>query len=209
MKTKNLNSEVEQFAALNYTIIMRNDDEGDVIASIKELDGCIAHGHDHMEAIAELESVKRLWIKSCLTDAKPVPVPREDQDDLPSGKWLQRVPRTLHRKLIDVAKDEDVSLNTFVTSCLSEAVGKRLAAQPGIAASIQSSAAYSEGSAILSQYFIASQPRPAEQYRSASNLTTDIFAQQLSQQINLSTRGKRERPSHDLKEVTSNYAYQA
>lgn len=46
-------------------------------------------------------------------------------EDLPSGKWLQRVPRTLHRDLIRLAERERVSLNQLVTSLLSEAVGAR------------------------------------------------------------------------------------
>jgi antitoxin HicB len=130
MKTKNMNKRVEEFATLNYTIVMRNDDEGDVIASIKELDGCVAHGQDAVEALAAIESMKRLWIESCLDEGKPVPMPATDNDDLPSGKWLQRVPRTLHKKLTYLAHREGVSLNQYVVSVLAEAVG----AQTSIAA---------------------------------------------------------------------------
>lgn len=46
-------------------------------------------------------------------------------EDLPSGRWVQRVPRTLHRDLIRLAERERVSLNQLVTSLLSEAVGAR------------------------------------------------------------------------------------
>jgi len=123
MKTKNLDTRVEEFAALNYTIVMRRDDEGDVIASITELDGCVAHGQDAVEALAALESMKRLWIESCLNEGKHVPLPAIEEEDLPSGKWLQRVPRTLHKKLTDLARRERVSLNQYVVSVLAEAVG--------------------------------------------------------------------------------------
>jgi predicted RNase H-like HicB family nuclease len=125
MKTKNLDIRVEEFATLNYTIVMRRDDDGDVIASITELDGCVAHGQDAVEALAALESMKRLWIESCLDEGKQVPLPAIEDDDLPSGKWLQRVPRTLHRKLTDLARREGVSLNQYVVSVLAEAVGAR------------------------------------------------------------------------------------
>jgi hypothetical protein len=40
-----------------------------------------------------------------------------------SGKWVQRVPRSLHAKLAKQAKREHVSLNTLVVSILSEAMG--------------------------------------------------------------------------------------
>ena len=45
-------------------------------------------------------------------------------EDLPSGKWLQRVPRTLHLKLSALAKREGISLNQLVVSILAEAVGR-------------------------------------------------------------------------------------
>ena len=123
MKTKNLKERVDEFAALHHTIVMRQDDEGDFVASIAELDGCVAHGQDATEALAELSSMKRLWIESCLADGKPVPLPAEEDDTLPSGKWLQRVPRTLHKKIADLAQREGVSLNQYVVSVLAEAVG--------------------------------------------------------------------------------------
>jgi len=52
-------------------------------------------------------------------------IPPAISEELPSGKWLQRVPRTLHRDLIRLAEREGVSLNQLVTSLLSEAVGAR------------------------------------------------------------------------------------
>jgi antitoxin HicB len=128
MKTKNLKERIDEFAALHHTIVMRQDEEGDFVASVAELDGCVAHGRDAAEALAELASMKRLWIESCLTDGKQVPLPAEDDDALPSGKWLQRVPRTLHKKIAYLAQREGVSLNQYVVSVLAEAVGAQTGA---------------------------------------------------------------------------------
>jgi len=131
MKTKNLDARIEQLAALNHTIVMRRDEDGDLVASIAELEGCVAHGKDAAEALAELASMKKLWIESCLADGKPVPLPAED-DTLPSGKWLQRVPRSLHKRLTDLAQREGVSLNQYVVSILAEAVGANAAPAPAV-----------------------------------------------------------------------------
>ena len=46
------------------------------------------------------------------------------KDELPSGKWVQRVPRSLHAKLIALAKREGSSLNQLATSILAEGVGR-------------------------------------------------------------------------------------
>jgi antitoxin HicB len=113
-----------EYMKLPYTILLRRDEEGDVIAKVKELDGCIADGQDEMEALGNLERVKAMWIEACISSGRPVPLPEED-NDLPSGKWLQRVPRSLHKKLVDRAETEGVSLNQYVTSVLAEAIGQR------------------------------------------------------------------------------------
>ena len=117
---KNLNF----YLSLPYTTVLRMDDEGDVIARVDELPGCVAHGKDNIEALRELDSMKRLWIEDCLESGQRVPEPRPEES-LPSGKWVQRVPRTLHAKLSRAAKEEGVSLNQLVTSILSERFGAR------------------------------------------------------------------------------------
>ena len=112
------------FMSLPYTIILRRDDEGDVVARIEELPGCIAHGKDEGKAIRSLKEMQRLWLTDCVESGQAVPEP-EKEGPLPSGKWVQRVPRSLHQKLVRMAKREEVSLNQLVTSMLSEAAGAR------------------------------------------------------------------------------------
>ena len=82
------------------------------------------HGKTPEKALENLEEVQAAWIEDCLERGDPIPMP-EAEERLPSGKWVQRVPRSLHRDLIRLAKREKVSLNQFVTSILSEAVGAR------------------------------------------------------------------------------------
>jgi len=57
-----------------------------------------------------------------LANGHDVPAPNAESA-LPSGKWLQRVPRSLHQRLAQMAKRENVSLNQLVTSLLSQAAG--------------------------------------------------------------------------------------
>ena len=102
----------------------RQDEDADVIARIDELPGCIAHGKDEADALTNLASMKRLWLADCLEAGETVPEP-ETPGPLPSGKWVQRVPRSLHRKLAQAAKREGVSLNQLVTSMLSRQLSAR------------------------------------------------------------------------------------
>jgi antitoxin HicB len=124
MNTIEAIKDLNYYLSLPYTTVLRRDAEGDVVARVDELPGCIAHGKDNAEALSELESMKRLWIEDCLGSGQEVPEPQVEEP-LPSGKWVQRVPRSLHAKLTGAAKQEGVSLNQLVTSILSERFGAR------------------------------------------------------------------------------------
>ena len=126
--------DLEDYLNLPYTVILRRDGEGGYVARIDELSGLTTHGRTSQEALENLEEAKKVWIEDCLKRGDPIPAPQVppvppvkelSEEDLPSGKWVQRVPRTLHRDLIRLAKRETVSLNQLVTSVLSEAVGAR------------------------------------------------------------------------------------
>jgi predicted RNase H-like HicB family nuclease len=120
-----LEKDVGYYTRLPYTIIMRRDDEGDLVAKIDELPGCSAHGATPAEALENLAEAQQLWIEDCIEAGQPVPEPEAEEETLPSGKWLQRVPRSLHQKLVQLARRENVSLNQLVTSMLSEAIGTK------------------------------------------------------------------------------------
>src|SRR5260370_14216805 len=115
--------DAEYYRSLRYGIALRKDDEGDWIARVEELPGCVAHGDSVAEALEHLEEIKTAWIDDAIESGETVPEPKAE-DDLPSGKWLQRVPRSLHKGLAEIAEKEGVSLNQLVTTVLAEAVGR-------------------------------------------------------------------------------------
>ena len=123
MKTDRLRR-LNDYLKLPYTVVLRPDEDGVWIARVEELQGCVAHGNTQAEALLVVEEMKTAWIEDALEAGDPIPKP-EPEEDLPSGKWLQRVPRTLHKKLAELAKKEQVSLNQLVTSMLAEAIGSK------------------------------------------------------------------------------------
>ncbi len=92
------------------------------MAKVAEFEGCVAHGVSEAQALEILKEVMRAWIEIRLDSGLPVPEP-EEEDRLPSGKWIQRVPRSLHKKLIEAAKRDGVSMNQYCTSLLAEGIG--------------------------------------------------------------------------------------
>jgi len=120
MKTE-ITRDISYYENLPYTITIRKDEEGDFIAKVQELPGCVAHGESEASAVECLHSVQKLWLEEALASGNAIPEP-EEESTLPSGKWVQRVPRRLHRDLVRLAQRDSVSLNQLVTSMLSEAL---------------------------------------------------------------------------------------
>jgi antitoxin HicB len=115
----------EEYLALPYTKIVRwNADDQLFVATVKEIKGCTAHGDTEAEALEMLRNNLAEWISFSIENGDEIPEPSED--DLPSGKWLQRVPRSLHSQLVELAEQDATSLNQFVTSVLSIEVGRRM-----------------------------------------------------------------------------------
>src|SRR5581483_2410870 len=135
------------YLALPYTLQLRRDQEGDFVAKVVELDGCVAHGATEAEALERLREMQSLWLQDALEAGSSIPVPQQADEELPSGKWLQRVPRSLHAQLAKLAVREGVSLNQLVTSLLSEAVG-RSAPKPSATAHIGAEAALFAGTTV-------------------------------------------------------------
>lgn len=76
---------IDYYMALPYTLILRRDDEGEIVVEIKELPGCMAHGQDANEALEFIKEFQKAWIERCIESGSPVPEP-EEEEDLPSGK---------------------------------------------------------------------------------------------------------------------------
>ena len=79
MKNSEAVKDINYYLSLSYTIVLRPDEEGDVVARIDELPGCVAHGKSNLEALDELESMKKLWIEDCLEGGETVPEPKDRQ----------------------------------------------------------------------------------------------------------------------------------
>lgn len=114
--------DLNDYLKLPYTIQLRQDEDGDWIARIKELEGCTADGATEAEALADLNQAKAEWLGAAIADGVRIPRP-EPEEKLPSGKWLQRAPRTVHKALKKLAAVEGISFNQFVASILSNYVG--------------------------------------------------------------------------------------
>lgn len=111
---------------INYPFTVRHlseEEGGGYLAESLDLNGCMADGETIEEAIHNLEDAINSWIKTAQELGRPVPLPSSDEEF--SGKWVVRTPRSIHHRLVDMAKREGVSLNTLAVSLLAEGLGSR------------------------------------------------------------------------------------
>jgi len=118
---------VEYYMNLPYTVEMHQEPEGGWFVRVKELRGCMSDGDTPEEAATMIQEAMELWLEVALEDGVPIPEPPPESNY--SGKFVVRVPRSLHRELVEAAEQEGVSLNQYINVTLAQAVG-RLASLP-------------------------------------------------------------------------------
>lgn len=112
-KTKDM----DYYLALNYPMEIVEDD-GRFVVSIPDLPGCVSYGDTPEEAIANIKATKRLWLKGAFESGETIVEPTAVEDF--SGKFVLRIPRSLHQSLDREARQQGVSLNMYTAHVLSE-----------------------------------------------------------------------------------------
>jgi antitoxin HicB len=110
----------------DYMVVVRAlaaDEGGGFLAEIPDLPGCTGDGETEQAAIDDAHDAAREWMEETRRLGRSIP--RPGSADAYSGKWVQRVPKSLHRRLASQAKREGVSLNTLAATLLAEGLSHR------------------------------------------------------------------------------------
>ena len=114
------NKKVKEYLELPYNFIVQpiKDESGFYFyARVLELDGCQSTGETFEEAYENVKKAMELWIEEKLEAGLEIPLP-VGYDDF-SGKFVVRIPKSLHYKLTVEAEREGVSLNQYALYKLS------------------------------------------------------------------------------------------
>lgn len=114
---KQENKNLEFYLAKKYPILIYPSEDGGFVAEIEELPGCLTQGETLEEVMTNIEEARRLWTETTYEDGQEIPLPRTEETY--SGKFVVRIPKYLHRRLVEQAKKEEVSLNQYVEALLS------------------------------------------------------------------------------------------
>jgi len=105
---------LQEYLNLPYNIIIRyvEDDSGSYyFVKVQELDGCMSDGETVEEAHANIREAMEGWIETKLEEGYPIPTPIDSEAY--SGKFVLRLPKSLHARLATEAEKEGVSLNQY------------------------------------------------------------------------------------------------
>lgn len=111
---------IKEYLELPYNYIIQpvNDESGFYFyARVLELDGCQSTGETFEEAYENLKEAMEGWIETKLEAGYEIPLPVGYEDF--SGKFVVRIPKSLHYKLSVEAEQEGVSLNQYALYKLS------------------------------------------------------------------------------------------
>ena len=110
---------IEEYMSKPYRIeIVPDVVEGGYVVSFPDLRGCLSTGETIAEAIANGEDAKREWLIAALEDGFPIPDP--SSDEMYSGQFKLRIPKSLHRQLAMQSKKEGISMNQYCLYLLSQ-----------------------------------------------------------------------------------------
>lgn len=121
---KPIQKDIAYYMALPYTIQIKhmNDESGSYhLATVAELEGCKSHGDTPEEALKMVREAMEGYLEVKLEFGDEIPEPFDEGRY--SGKWLQRVPKALHKRLKELAESEGVSFNQYCLYLLSYNIG--------------------------------------------------------------------------------------
>lgn len=103
------------------------EDGGGFLITFPDLPGCMSDGETEADAIINGRDAFESWVSARADAGKPIPEPAYRPEATPSvsGRFVTRLPKSVHAKLAKRAKAEGVSLNTLVLTFIAEGLGRK------------------------------------------------------------------------------------
>ena len=103
------------------------EEGGGYLITFPDLPGCMSDGETEADAVSNGRDAFESWVSARIDAGKAIPEPAYRPDPLPtaSGRFVARLPKTIHSKLAERAKAEGVSLNSLVLAFIAEGLGRR------------------------------------------------------------------------------------
>ncbi|MCL6478730.1 MAG: type II toxin-antitoxin system HicB family antitoxin [Peptococcaceae bacterium] len=119
---------MDYYLNLDYPFIVKPDtDDGGYIVKFPDLKYCTGTGDTIEQAIEDAKIAKSEWIKAAYENNISIPEPSDqEKEEEYNGRISLRIPRSLHKMVVELAKQEGVSANQFILFHLSMGVGEKM-----------------------------------------------------------------------------------
>ena len=111
---------LEDYMSLPYDIEVKRNEDGTYFAKVKELPGCMTEADTFAEVEEMIRDAMAAWIKVALEEGIPIPEPRPLEQF--SGRFVLRLPKSLHRDVARKAEEEGVSINQWIVAAVARAI---------------------------------------------------------------------------------------
>ena len=108
---------LEDYLALESPFDVIADPEGGYVIKFPDLPGCLTQVDDIAEVGPMADEIRQLWIETAYETGCAIPLPSVPEEY--SGKFVVRIPKSLHRVLSEGARRDGVSLNQYVVALLA------------------------------------------------------------------------------------------
>lgn len=110
---------LSDYMKMNYRMeIVEDAEEGGFVVSFPELSGCLTCGETVETAIKNAVDAKKVWFEAAIEEEIEIHEP--DSLEEYSGQFKLRMPRSLHRSLVEHSKREGISMNQYCVYLLSK-----------------------------------------------------------------------------------------
>lgn len=120
---------LEDYLAMEYPFMVHADPDGGYVIVFPDLPGCMTQVDDATDIGPMAEDARKGWIETCYELGREIPLPSYTEEY--SGRFVVRMPKSLHRDLAEQADRNDVSLNTWIIYLLSGNLVKEAGRRPG------------------------------------------------------------------------------
>ena len=112
MKTLN------EYLAMPYRMeVVEDQYEGGYVVSFPDLPGCLTCGETIESAVENAIDAKKAWLEAALEKGIEIYEPNSLEDY--SGQFKLRIPKSLHRSLVENSRREGISMNQYCVYLLS------------------------------------------------------------------------------------------
>ena len=113
--------DLNYYMSLNYKIeVLKAEECEGYVLQCPELKGFVTCAISIEEGFEMIEDAKKCWFTACIEDGISIPEPSLSENY--SGQFKLRMPKSLHRTLMENAKQEGISMNQYCLYLLSTGV---------------------------------------------------------------------------------------